>query len=136
MKKLLLSSIVLFLFSASIMMFQVSCQKDANAKINELIQQNKIVYTKTDNLGKAFIWIANTDGTSQTKVPITLPVGYFIRNYATITPDGTKIIFPVEAPGGGGIDINYIYSCSTDGSNLQQIVGDGTESEIYSVHAY
>ncbi len=136
MKKLLLSSIILFLFSASIMMFQVSCQKDANAKINELTQQNKIVYTKTDNVGKVSIWLANTDGTNKTKVPITLPVGYVIRNTATITPDGSKILFPVEAPGGGAIDIDYIYSCSTDGSNLQQIVGDGTESEIYSVHAY
>jgi hypothetical protein len=72
MKKLLLSSIVLFLFSASIMMFQVSCQKDANARINELHNKTKLIYTKSSS-GKAEIWIANIDGTNPTKVPISLP---------------------------------------------------------------
>jgi hypothetical protein len=32
MKKLLLSSIVLFLFSASMVLFQISCKKEAKAE--------------------------------------------------------------------------------------------------------
>lgn len=129
MRKLLLSSIVLFLFSASIMMFQVSCQKDVNAKNSGTTQQNKIIYTKSVS-GTDEIWIANTDGTNQTKVPIVLPSNLKLGNaQATISPDGTKVIFQARE-----ISISntgYLYTCNTDGSGLVKIIGDGTAGTLY-----
>ena len=60
MKKLLLSSIILLLFSSSILIFQVSCQKEAKADTNNITQQNKIIYIKAilaSNENE--IWTAN-----------------------------------------------------------------------------
>jgi len=129
MKKLLLSSMVLFLFSTSIMMFQVSCQKNANAKINVTTQQNKIIYTKSGS-GTDEIWIANLDGTNQTKVPIVLPSNLKLGNaQATITPDGTKIIF--QAREVSISNTGYLYTCNTNGSDLVKIIGDGTTGTLY-----
>jgi|JI10StandDraft_1071094.scaffolds.fasta_scaffold712353_1 Tol biopolymer transport system component len=133
MKKLLLSSIVLFLFSASIMMFQVSCQKDANARINGTTQQNKIIYTKSSS-GITEIWIANIDGTNPTKVPISLPSNLYLVGEATITPDGNKVVF--QARENSPSNTGYLYTCNTDGTGVTKILGDGSLTVYYQITAY
>ncbi len=137
MKKLLLSSIVLLLFSCSILIFQVSCQKEALADTKNTTQLNKIAYTKSDTAGVSEIWTSNNDGTNQQKVNISLPANYYIRQSVTVSNNGTLLIFPVEtAILNSGVDAGYIYSCNLDGSNLKRIIGDGSKSEIYTVDSY
>lgn len=70
MKKLLMGSLALTLFSISIIIFQMSCKKDATAQTNNtsgIIQLNKILYSKnpTGTSGNGEIWTANYDGTGQ-----------------------------------------------------------------------
>ncbi|MBL0079776.1 MAG: hypothetical protein IPP53_11895 [Bacteroidetes bacterium] len=136
MKKLFLSSIVLLLFSISNMLFQVSCQKEANANPNNITQLNKIVYIKEidGSPERSELWISDIDGNNQTKIPVTFP---FEPSFLSIslTTDGSKVIFSIES------DLSengYIYSCKTDGSNLTKLVENtATEKALYySVNAY
>lgn len=135
MKKLLLSSIVLFLFSASILLFQISCQKQVNANPNQITQQNKLVYIKGFGGSTDAVWTSNIDGTNQTRIPITFPSGLSLENgQVTITPDGSKIVLVLA---GFSPDVKYIYTCNLDGSNLTKVVGDGTTNlNYYSITAY
>ena len=125
MKKLLLSSIVLTLFSASIILFQLSCKKTADAQTgtsNGLHQLNKIVFAKLLTGGGATeIWTMNYDGTNQTKVNITMPAGQHITDeYPKLSPDGTKIVFIGGTTGSNGND-DDIYICNFDGSGVTKI---------------
>lgn len=130
MKKLLLSSIVLFLFSASIMLFQISCQKQVNANPNQITQQNKFVYAKLN--ATSDIWtinICNIDGTNNTVVPISLPSGVKYNGDVAITADGSKIIF--SARNITNTNIGYLYSCNIDGSGLTKILDSSSDPSLY-----
>lgn len=139
MRKLFLGSIGLMLLSISILLFQISCQKTVVANNNSTDPLNKIVFIKSGDRFSPEIWIANTDGTNQTKVPISLPAGLYLGgNTACLTPDGNTVIFDASnnTPGAGGIA--YIYSCSINGTNLRKIVDNSTTINTYftSAHAY
>lgn len=139
MRKLFLGSIGLMLLSISILLFQISCQKTVVANNNSINQLKKIVYIKAGDAFPIEIWIANTDGTTQAKVPISLPAGLYLAGHAVcLTSDGNTVIFDVSnrVPGEGGTA--YIYSCSTDGTNLKKIVDNTTTINTYftSVNAY
>jgi hypothetical protein len=127
MKKILMSSVVLTVFSISILIFQMSCKKDANAQTGSNVptQLNKIIYTKRLTSTTAEIWIANYDGTNQTKVNIVVPAGIMLAN-ARLSPDGQTIFFE-------GVNtstfLNDIYSCKIDGSNVQKIVDGSTATQ-------
>ncbi len=134
MKKLLLSSITLLLFSCSILIFQISCQKEANANPNNITQLNKIVYIKEIPLndGQNEIWTANIDGTNQQRVAINFPANYELdteNTNITLTPDNQKIIFALSIN-----RVKAIYSCNIDGTNLNKIIEDGAGN--YSIVAY
>jgi Tol biopolymer transport system component len=134
MKKLLLSSIILLLFSCSILIFQVSCQKEAKANTNNITQQNKIIYIKAlPSAGdQNEIWTANIDGTNQQRVAINFPANYALEDDGgsiTLTPDNQKIIFAMSVN-----SIRQVYSCNIDGSNLTKIIEDGAGH--YSIVAY
>jgi len=94
-----------------------------------LKQLNKIVFLKQVYVGPdAFgeLWMANYDGTNQTKINVTLPSGINIQEDTDVklSPDGTKLFFTTRDAAN---DIWHIYSCQVDGSNPQQIVtGIGT----------
>lgn len=134
MKKLLLSSLVLLLFSLSILIFQISCQKDANAKINNTTGLDKIVFVKTTTARKIEIWTANIDGTNQQQVNVSLPAGKEIQfNDVDITSDGSKVIFGVTD---SLISANDIYTCNIDGTNLVRIIGNTTPEEFYESVKY
>jgi Tol biopolymer transport system component len=140
MKKLLLSSIILLLFSCSILIFQVSCQKEANAGTNNITTMNKIVYMNYDDItGLYEIYTSNLDGTNNTKVPITIPSGLKMNDAVAITPDGNKLIFTLRninssTPNHIG---GSVYTCKLDGSELTKIIGSTTSDNLqFSISTY
>lgn len=113
MKKLLLSSIILLLFSCSILIFQVSCQKEANVGNNSLTLESKLVYIKLNTLTDVYeIYTCNLDGTGNTKVPITVPSEMRMNGDVTITKDGSKLIFELRNIDSSIHDGGSIYTCN------------------------
>ena len=64
MKKLLMSSIVLFLFSVSILMFQISCSDDVMANTDTFESEKEIVVS-VEYENTAGIVVMNIDGSDQ-----------------------------------------------------------------------
>jgi len=128
MKKLLLSSIVLFLFSASILIFQVSCKKEAKAESPTASEKNNeslilyTVYDKSDN-GMEY-WLIDIDGNNRRKIPINLPDNLVLdSDGGSLINEGQTLIFLVSEKErkADGSRVFYIYSCSTDGSKLKKV---------------
>ena len=137
MKKLLLSSIVLLIFSTTIIIFQMSCQKTALAQhlsnsqnLNKTLLGKDIqtqIGTTSDSLGHVTpiyiytvdFYLVNNDGTNLTKVNMTLPTGLNPNLSGALSSDGEKIIFNAT---------NYIthetgvYLYSLNSSNLIKLV--------------
>jgi len=110
MRKLLLSSIVLLIFSIF-----VSCQKGAN----------KIVFVKDFE-----IWTANIDGTNAQQIATIPNNGDNIR----ISTNGSKIIFAFSSSyfmieKNSPLYYSDVYSCNIDGSDLKKIMS--LESQSY-----
>lgn len=123
MKKLLMGSVALTLFSISMLIFQMSCKKEANAQTTTtgLTQLNLILYKKVSVVGgmntDKSLWTCSVDGTNHKKVNISVAAGQFIGE-ADLTPDGKKIILVI---GNESTGESKLYSCLVDGSNLTQI---------------
>lgn len=128
MKKLLLGSIALTLFSVSILLFQISCKKEVTAAqepagaetANQLMVFAKSFIRPTGMAQKEKeIWIANIDGTNPRKIPINIPsdLGFYD---AHLTQNGKTIVFMAESK------TNYrkraIYSCSLDGTGFKKVL--------------
>jgi hypothetical protein len=135
MKKLLMTSAVLFLFSASIMMFQISCSKTANAgntSINNTA--SKIVYlTKQGKIG-----IKNADGTGTTSIitPI-LPSGFALKTDGDtdIDSDGTHIFFVVNSSTSSGTFLGRkLFRCDLSGNNVLQVVSDNDVEGPFTIY--
>lgn len=117
MKKLLYSSVVLIVFSLSIILFQISCQEEAFAK--GVATQNKFLYTVfTSDMGQ--FWIMNINGTNPTPIPINLPDGLKPTGSGKLTPDGNTLIF--SAYKSTTPNEKYIYSVSINGTNLKKLL--------------
>jgi hypothetical protein len=142
MKKILLSSIVLTAFSFSIILFQISCKKSADAATPTTStgtqQQSKIIYTKnltlTGSQGVIYdeIWTANYDGSSPQKINIGLPSGLFVSytTFVKLSPDQKTIFFNVDDAKHDNNGTGF-YSANIDGSNAKLIVpNDGTGGTI------
>lgn len=136
MKKILLSAIVLIAFSFSIILFQISCKKSADAATPTTsagaTQQNKIIYQVLDSQGSE-IWTANYDGTNQQKLNISLPANFVIvqDSGVKLSPDGKTIFFTAFNPNGN--TTGGIYSCNIDGSNAKEIISGGTYGDVMGV---
>lgn len=137
MKKLLLGSAALLIFAISLMIFQISCKKEAVAQspATGITQQNKILYQKyIAATSTSEIWISNYDGSNNHKVNIALPANLRIRQESRLSPDGQKIFF---GAGTATAPYNfYIYSCNVDGSNVQQVIDDGNDPDLQLMGAY
>lgn len=132
MNQIIRSSVVLILFSLGIILFQFSCQKQANAQTNS--QQGKVLFVKSFVSGQnefSEIWVTNFNGSNPQRLNINLPSGFKIdgENGPTISPDGQLIFFGVWSP---SLGVSHIYSCKLDGTNLVKIV-DGTGSSEVNV---
>ncbi|MBS1639927.1 MAG: hypothetical protein JSR12_07710 [Bacteroidetes bacterium] len=136
MKKLLLGSVVLAVFSMVIILFQLSCQKTASAQTTNgsgLTQLNKILFTKyisngNNSVSTEEVWTSNYDGTNAVKVNIVLPSGIVFTDgmLPRLSPDGKKIFFNAGAVNSGGYNSNAdIYSCNIDGSGVTKIIDKG-----------
>ncbi len=132
MKKLLMASATLFLFSTSIMLFQISCSKDANAgtTISNGIA-SKIIYLGKTTGSQAKIYIKNADGTgATTTLSPTLPNGYLIEtgDDTDVNSDGTYVYFSGVKTNSSGVGFtNAIFRCDLNGSNPIQLT---TESDV------
>ncbi len=96
MKKLLVSSAVLCIFSISILIFQASCTKEALAQSTSA-DKNIILYTMGLKSGQPDLWLANRDGSNKRKITLTVPAGSSFLGEAAISPDG-MIIYLVSRP--------------------------------------
>jgi len=123
MKTLLKSSILLLLFSFSLLVFNLSCKKESTAQNTSTSIQNLgiLVFAKATDKANEF-WTSKYDGTGQTKITVSsLPsTGEIWKESIHISPDGKKFFF-------NGItkstDISSsIYSCNADGTGLTKLV--------------
>ena len=137
MKKLLLGSAALLIFSCSLIVFQISCRKEAKAQ-TPLSGTNKILYSKRafGNFDYAFeYWIADYDGSNATRIPLNVP-GWRVTS-VKLSPDATKIIFDAMdstllATGNG----SEIFSADIDGANVRQVThdnGSGKSANVWDV---
>jgi hypothetical protein len=118
MKKLLLGSLSLCLFSLSVMIFQMSCKKDAVAQASTAVvtQDGKlIVFTPDHNIG-----VENYDGSGLIKLNITIPAGYIFSSLPDIhiSPDHKNIFFTCTD---SKEQAGYGFVCNIDGSNVRKI---------------
>lgn len=119
MKKLFLSTVALLLFSASVLLFQLSCKKDATAQSNSKQQIGKILYLEElDGGRRADIWIANYDGSNATKVNYLIPQELSEARglSARLSPDGKTVFIQFTD------NQNSIYSCNVDGSDMKRVI--------------
>ena len=127
MKKLLLGSAALLMFSCAIMIFQISCKKDATAQTPTSVT-NKILLVKNaiGNYDGPFeTWIANADGSNAVQV-FTNISGWRLLP-AKLSPDGSKIFFNgTDSTTISTLPRSEIFTSNIDGSNLQQITYDNT----------
>jgi len=127
MKRILLATVVLLLFSFSAIIVQTSCENDADAAPNEeevTTQLNKIIYLRQLNAQTDYaveMWSVNYDGTGLTKLNILLPTGFEIHaeGGVRVSPDGKKIFFSAFRN-----QTHSIFSCHIDGSNVTKIIDD------------
>jgi hypothetical protein len=125
MKKLLMSSIVLLVFSASILIFQASCKKEAAAE--SPVQQNLIIYTLGLKDGTNIqLWLANGDGTNKRQVAVTVPQGSSFTGQASLAPDG-RIIYLVSKPTSVGWQ-DELWAMSTTGANAVKLLDNSNDN--------
>lgn len=127
MKKLLLSTIVLICFSLSAILFELSCHKESIA-IPSTAQLNKIVYITGGQIGPSQLYIANYDGSSQTKINISIPgaTNLGISN-PRLSPDGIRVFFYATLNTSSQATPTGIYSTKIDGTDLKLVVNGASE---------
>ncbi|MBC9931037.1 TolB family protein [Chitinophaga qingshengii] len=119
MKKLVLGSFALLLFSASMLVFQISCKKSADAETPVSVPAKVVFLKYVDNAEE--IWLMNYDGSAQTKVNVTLAAGQHFGEEVRVSPNGQKLFFTVYTFSTPGVNKEDIYSCDLDGKNLKKL---------------
>lgn len=126
MKKLLLGSMTLLIFSASVIIFQVSCSKEANAKDDDGEGNGKLVLFRKDTNSPDpaeinQLWLMNSNGGNKRRVNVTFPgPDYFIAT-GRLVDNGTKIIMTISKINESGDNYYVFFKCNLDGSGLQQL---------------
>ena len=129
MKKLLMGSVILCLFSLSIVLNQTSCSKSEAQNSTLDGQLNKIIYTNFDNE----IWISDYDGSNAVKVNLALPANVIFesslpRMSVKMSPDGKKIFFSGTNT---ATTESGIYSSDISGNNVAIVkIGTGGAQPI------
>ena len=125
MKTLLKSSILLLLFSFSLLVFNLSCKKESTAQNTSTSIQNLgiLVFAKDGDKANEF-WTSKYDGTGQVKITISaLPsTGEIVKDNIQLSPDGKKFFFVANTNPTNQNSLDAIYSCNIDGSGLTKLV--------------
>lgn len=125
MKKLLQSTIVLSLFTISIVIFDLSCKKESKAAVTTTSTNIPIANQMLFMLQDGSIGIEGYDGYNVQKVNIFLPSGVSISTdpHLAISPDHKTIFFSATDKGGTASNpgLSGGYSCNIDGTNVKKI---------------
>ena len=121
MKKLFLSSMILLLFSFSIIIFQMSCKKSVSAQSSNSAV-TEVAFIKETN--QTFqLWVCTSTGANLTQVPI--PPTYNVGSVENIVTNGV-ILFEAEI---GTSQVPNLFSCNVDGSNIIQLTTEPTTTQ-------
>ena len=128
MKQLVKSTLVLTLFSFSVLLFNLSCEKDVTAQTPTTTVTSPlglILFSKYGDKSNE-VWFCKYDGSNATKVTIaSFPAGGDIdKSTMKISPDGKKIFFCLYIT---STNIQSIYSCNSDGTGLTKLVENADE---------
>lgn len=119
MKKLLMSSAVLFLFSASIFMFQLSCSKTANAGNNvSATAGNNIIWIQNESGQNITFRTMNVNNGSFKDINLSLPSQFDNTGEQFLACNGSLIIFTAFKSGSSSIS-QKICTCDMNGNNLK-----------------
>jgi hypothetical protein len=122
MKRLLYSTVVLFLFSISIVTFNLSCEKQVLAQ-NTKTTGEIYFFKPTDNKRSDWnIWKINEDGTNETMINInkgTLKFSGFLS--VKVSPNGTKLLLQLRDPNDTRDGFTKIYTCNLDGTSFTKV---------------
>ena len=154
MRKLLLASLALTIFSLSIIIFQVSCQKSATAQTSDNLAPLDItLFYKTiqasvgvgvDSAGRqttvtkpaAEYYTVKNDGSNLIKINLNLPAGQYasagIGNTGHLSPDGKKLVFTAL----NANSQSTIYALTIATGNLTKLVDGATASQNLLVDTY
>jgi hypothetical protein len=123
MKKLFLSSIALFVFSISIVIFQMSCRKSAVAQsvTNSVSPISIILIERQDSSGtggRQAYYTMNYDGSNLKQINVSnFPLtDQMIPGTGKLSPDG-KILFFMGNTASG----TFVYSINTNSTNINQL---------------
>jgi hypothetical protein len=126
MRKLFMGSIALLTFSLAIIVFQISCSREAFADNggDDGPNKGKLVLYMVQNTQVAHgrsLWLMNSDGTDRRQVNIVLPGDeYDISEGGRLVDGGKKIIF-VAAKANESEQIAIVYKCDLNGSGLTEL---------------
>ena len=125
MKTLFKSSVLLLLFSFSLLVFNLSCEKESIAQNTSTSIQNLgiLVFSKAGDKANEF-WTSKYDGSGQIKITITsiTSTGEIVKDNIQISPDGKKFFFIANTNPTNPSSMDAIYSCNIDGSGVTKLV--------------
>jgi hypothetical protein len=125
MKTLFKSSVLLLLFSFSLLVFNLSCKKESIAQNTSTSIQNLgiLVFSKAGDKANEF-WTSKYDGSGQIKITITsiTSTGEIVKDNIQISPDGNKFFFIANTNPTNPSSMDAIYSCNIDGSGVTKLV--------------
>jgi hypothetical protein len=125
MKTLFKSSVLLLLFSFSLLVFNLSCKKESIAQNTSTSIQNLgiLVFSKAGDKANEF-WTSKYDGSGQIKITITsiTSTGEIVKDNIQISPDGKKFFFIANTNPTNPSSMDAIYSCNIDGSGVTKLV--------------
>jgi hypothetical protein len=118
MKNLFKASLILFLFSMSISVFQLSCSKEAEAQSSP--SSDLIIFLKKDG-----IYSSDGTGNNQKKLSIIFPEGYSLLlqslgNQFRLSSDKKTIYLAASKSNQSA----SLFSCSVNGGNATKIIDD------------
>jgi Tol biopolymer transport system component len=138
MKKLLMGSAALILFSISIVVVQASCSKEASAG-NDDDNGGKgklVLYRKSSNSSDPSeieqLWLMESNGSNKRRVNLVFPGNDYFVQTGRLVDNGTKIIITVSKINETGDNYMIFYKCNLDGSGLHQLFR-GEQFENYQL---
>ena len=133
MKTLFKSSVLLLLFSFSLLVFNLSCKKESIAQNTSTSIQNLgiLVFSKAGDKANEF-WTSKYDGSGQIKITITsiTSTGEIVKDNIQISPDGKKFFFIANTNPTNPSSMDAIYSCNIDGSGVTKLVDNIDEFQM------